>query len=267
MNVYVTTSDWYNPLIPAFCHLFRRHWSAEQEVVFLGYTPPAEALPDNASFVSLGPPEQFGNEKPEWSPGRRGWPMNEPFPTPLWTDSLRPFFETLPEDLFVLLQIDYFLHQPVRRGIVKELERRFERAGVAKIDLSRDRTHYPNDLYSDEDGLRLIVTRQDAPYRSSLQAAIWRREYFLEYLVPGRSPWDFEELGMLEHMNDGRLILGVADREDPPVKYLNVYAQGSVRWPVVRQRMPAELLSELLDHGLMGPWWNGWGEGPDWLAA
>ena len=267
MKVYVTTSDWYNPLIPAFCHLFGRHWSRSQEVVILGYTPPAEALPENASFVSLGPPERFGNDQPEWSPGRRGWPMSEPFPTPRWTDSLRPFFEKLPEDRFVLLQIDYFLHHPVRLAIVEALEERFERDGAAKIDLSRDRTFFAHEPYSEENGLRLIVSRQDAPYRSSLQAAIWRREYFLELLIPGRSPWDFEELGMRERIGDGRLILGVADRDRQPVRYLNLYAQGSVRWTDVRKKMAPELLSELLSQGLMGPWWNGWGGGPDWLAA
>lgn len=267
MKVFVTTSDFYNPLIPAFCHLFQRYWSAGQELAVLGYTPPEAALPDNVSFVSLGRPEEFGNEMPEWSPGRRGSQVGEAYPTPRWTDSLRPFFERLPDERFVLLQIDYFLDRPVRLDLVAALERRMALDGAAKVDLYGERAYFPHEPYGEDHGIRLIASRQDAPYRSSLQAAIWRRDYFLELLVPGRSPWDFEKLGMIERLGDGRLILGVADPEDRPVSYLNLYANGRVNWGKVRERMCPELRDELLGQGLMGPWWNGWGEGPTWRGV
>lgn len=35
---------------------------------------------------------------------------------------------------------------------------------------------------------------EGAPYRASLQASIWRREYLRSLLKPGESPWDFEVL-------------------------------------------------------------------------
>jgi hypothetical protein len=212
--------------------------------------------------VSLGRPEEFGNDVAEWSPGRRGADHGETYPTPRWTDSLRPFFEGLEEDRFALFQIDYFLHRPARLDVVAVLERLLDREGVVKADLTLDRTFFPHELYAREGELRLIASGQDAPFRSSLQAAIWKRDYLLELLVPGRSPWDFEIIGMCERMDDGKLIVGVADPEHEPVPYVNVYGQGRVNWQHVCSEMNPELLAELLDRGLMGPWWNGWGDGP-----
>lgn len=247
LRVYVTTSDWYNPLIPAFAYLFNRYWSPDQQVTVLGYTPPDSRLPENFSFVSL---RDLGESGP-------GWSRN-----PRWTDSLRPFFEELREDRFILLQIDYFLKRAVRHDLLALLERRFDRDGAAKADLTLERQHFPHEPWAEEDGAQLIASRQDAPYRSSLQAAIWRRDYFLELLVPGRTPWQFEKLGMIERMGDGRLILGLAGLERPPVSYLNLYRHGALRWNDKAHRPPPGMLADLLEKGLIGPWWNGWGEGP-----
>lgn len=249
MHVYVTTSDWYNPLIPAFAYLFNRHWSPVQRVTVLGYTPPPEAgrLPANFSFVSLGDPCEEAS----------AWSRN-----PQWTDSLLPFFEALREDRFILFQIDYFLDRPVRHDLVALLARRFDRDGAAKADLTLERMYFPHEPWAEEDGVKLIASRQDAPYRSSLQAAIWRRDYFLELLVPGRTPWQFEKLGMIERQGDGRLILGLAGLEEPPVSYLNLYRHGLLRWNDDLHRPPPWMLAELTERGLIGPWWNGWGEGP-----
>jgi hypothetical protein len=82
--------------------------------------------------------------------------------------------------------------------------------------------------------MKIIESDQQARYRSSLQAAIWTRDYFVSVLKPNRSPWAFELLGMHEQMNDGRRILGVARADFTPVPYLNVYQRGNVCWPQLR---------------------------------
>jgi hypothetical protein len=129
-----------------------------------------------------------------------------------------------------------------------------------KIDLSSDRTYFAHSFYAHDNGMEIIVSDQDAPYRSSLQAAIWKREYFSAMLQPGRSPWDFEERGMEEHMNDGKLILGLAAADDPPVPYLNIYSKGKVNWSKL-DRLDAESRNELVGRGWMGPHWNVWRDG------
>jgi hypothetical protein len=76
-------------------------------------------------------------------------------------------------------------------------------------------------------------------------------------LQPGRNPWDFEMRGIEEHMNDGKLIFGLASADDPPVPYLNIYSKGKVNWSKL-DRLDAESRDELVGRGWMGPHWNGW---------
>lgn len=261
MRFFVTTSDWYNPAAAAFAYLFNRYWSPRQEVTMLCYTPPRDPLPENFSIHSLGASDRFGNGIREWMVGRRGRRFGEPYPTPKWTDSMRPFFETLPDPWFVLLQVDYFLHRPVHLSQVEVLERFLERPEVVKIDLNHDRRNHPHRLYCVQDGLRVIVSEQEADYRSSLQAAIWKTDYFLNLLKPGRSPWEFERLGMEEARNDGQLILGLDSDDEGPVAYLNVFGHGMVNWRQLSQ-LPVQTRNDLEQLGYLGPHWNGWTDPP-----
>src|SRR4051812_28385677 len=166
MRIFVTTSDYYNPLARGFAYLFNQNWSSTQPVTLLCYTPPRDRLPANFEVVSLGRGSDFGNDIPEWSPGRRGKHYHELYPTPLWTDSLAPFFRTVRDDFFILLQIDYFIHLPVELGKVQLLTQYLYRDDVVKIDLSRDRSFFPNAPFAYDHGIRIIASRQDAPFRS-----------------------------------------------------------------------------------------------------
>jgi hypothetical protein len=257
MNVYVTTSDWYNSLIPAFAHLFNKFWSPDQPVTILGYTDPGFEMPANFSFESLGAASEFGNEIGEWSEGRRGRHFSELYPTPRWSDSLKRWLTRTSDSYFALLQIDYFLYRPVNRQQIRVLEQQIHADNVMKVDLTLDRAYFAHSPYAECDQLNIIVSAQDTLYRSSLQAAIWRREYLDTMLKPGRSPWDFERLGMYEHMNDGKLILGSAPQDQAPVPYLNVYGQGKVNWRELN-RLDPESMREITERGWIGPHWNGW---------
>ena len=259
MTVYVTTSDWYNPLIPGFAWLFNRFWSASQKVVILGYAAPECAMPDNFSFHSLGDGSEFGNEKQEWSPGRRGRHFGESYPTPKWSDSLRRWTDSLAEESFILLQIDYFIHQPVNHRQIEVLKKYLKLEDVAKIDLSADRYHSPHQHFASDEGVEILVSDQKARYRSSLQAAIWKRDYLANLLKPNRSPWEFEKAAMYEQMDDGKLILGVAQPELGPVPYLNVCGRGKTNWAQLEKLGP-EILTEMFERRFIGPHWNGWVE-------
>lgn len=257
MKVFVTTSDWYNPILPGFTYLFNRFWSPEQPVTVLCYTLPDCDVPSNFSLQSLGDPAEFGNDIVEWSPGRRGPYFREPYPTPKWTDSMKRWVECLTDPYFILLQIDYFIHKTVNIRQIELLEKYLGVDDVVKIDLSADRFHAPHRGYADEQGMQIIESDQRALYRSSLQAAIWTREYFAALLKPGRSPWEFEVLGMHEQMNDGRRILGLAQPDFGPVPYLNVYSGGAVNWGEL-QLLDEGIKAEMFARGWIGPHWNGW---------
>jgi hypothetical protein len=253
LNVYVTTSDYYNHLIPGFAYLFNKYWSPDQGATFLCYTMPSYSLPDNFSMVSLGPPERFGNNVPEWTKGRRGV-GGEPYPTPRWTDSLTPIFESMADEHFILLQIDYFINQPVELDKIEFLRSFLSSREVAKIDLTQDLTRNSHKAYPFQRDFQIIISDQHAEYRSSLQAAIWRRDYFLHLLKPNRSPWDFERIGKEELKNDGKIILGL---RQPPVSYVNLYARGKVDRNEMN-RIEESVQHEMFELGLIRHDWNGW---------
>jgi hypothetical protein len=256
LKVYVTTSDYYNHLIPGFAYLFNKYWSANQEATFLCYTMPNYSLPDNFSMVSLGPPERFGNHVREWTRGRRGL-NGEPYPTPKWTDSLIPIFKRLTHEHFILLQIDYFINKPVELRKIEFLRGFLSSREVAKIDLTQDLTRYSHKLYPTAQDFQIVISDQQAEYRSSLQAAIWKRDYFLRALKPNRSPWDFERIGKDELKNDGKLILGLRQSSPGPVSYANLYARGRVDWNQMN-RIEKSVQHEMFKLGLIRPDWNGW---------
>jgi hypothetical protein len=256
LRVYVTTSDYYNHLIPGFAYLFNQYWSPNLDVTILCYTKPGYSLPDNFSMLSLGPPEIFGNEVPEWAQGRRGIP-GESYPTPKWTDSLTPVFEHIPDEHFVLLQIDYFINRPVELDKIEILRSFLHSRHVAKIDLTLDITRYSYSPYATHGKTQIIASDQSADYRSSLQAAIWRKDYFLSLLKPNRSPWDFERVGMHELRNDGKLILGIDQPDFGPVSYANLYARGKVDWREMA-RLEGTVRQDMFALGLIRDDWNGW---------
>lgn len=256
LKVYVTTSDYYNHLIPGFAYLFNKYWSANQDATFLCYTKPSYSLPDNFSMVSLGPPERFGNKVPEWTRGRRGI-RGEPYPTPKWTDSLTPIFERMTDEHFILLQVDYFINKPVELDKIEFLRCFLCSREVAKIDLTQDLTRYSHRLYATQAGIQVVVSDQNAEYRSSLQAAIWKRDYFLRLLKPNRSPWDFERIGKDELKNDGKIIIGIRQPNFGPVSYANLYARGKVDWDEMN-RIEERVQHEMFELGLIRRDWNGW---------
>lgn len=207
-------------------------------------------------MLSLGPPESFGNGVLEWSPGRRGID-GEPYPTPKWTDSLTTVFEHLPDEHFILMQIDYFINRPVELDKIELLRCFLHSRQVAKIDLTLDVTRYAHSLYATHGNIQIIASGQSANYRSSLQAAIWRKDYFLPLLKPNRSPWDFESMGMHELKNDGKLILGIDQPHFGPVSYANLYARGKVDSEEM-ERIEGSVRKEMSELGLIRDDWNGW---------
>lgn len=201
MKIICLTSDSYVHLMKGFADCFNKHWG--DPVTVLGYKPPIEKLPDNFEFVSLG-------EQP---------------PDHDFTTGLIPYFKELKDDYFCLFLDDYY---------VTKVDK--ERLGIAesavtlplilscfhpieKFDLSYDRMNFPHTEFDNG----VILCAQDARYRTSLQAAIWRTSYFRRFLVPHRTPWEFELLGEKKAMNDDAIILGFTT---PVVEYRNVMKKG-----------------------------------------
>lgn len=212
MKVLITTCDKYRFLIPGFVERFNLYWG--YDAVLAGFDPPPCDLPDNFTWVSMGKQSKWGKT---------------------WTDPLKNIIDDVVGERFIFMLDDYYLSGVVSWSVIESLNKR-PFSDAEKIDLSGDRVKFPHRIKTIDDSKImvgeqreygcLIESGQDARYRTSLQCAIWSRDYFKRFLNPGWQIWDFEILGEKLAMNDGATILGT---EKPIVKYENKVVKGVPR--------------------------------------
>ena len=118
---------------------------------------------------------------------------------------------------------DYWLTEPVNTRAVETFCLMVEIGLADKFDLTRDRMEHPHTRTLWDS---VIQSKQDARYRTSLQAAVWRAGYFKQYLKPGRTVWEFETKGYREAINDGATILGTTRGV---VTYVNATVNGEAQ--------------------------------------
>jgi len=196
MKIIVTTCDRYLHVLKGFAYMFNKYWSSSADVTVLGYSIPSFDLPDNFKFTSLGEQEKYG----------RGW-----------TTALIPFFEQLPDEYFVLFLDDEFI-LGVNKSLLPMVEEQMAK-GIEKIHL----TNISGRAFKEEKDVNFNIWEQSANYRLSLQPIVTRRDYFLKYLKPGRTIWEYEI--QTTAMNDGARIL--IPKQDV-VSYSNFIHKGKV---------------------------------------
>jgi len=177
LKIIVTTSDAYHHILPVFFYLYNKYCGGPFDLV--GHAKPECELPGNCTWVSLG--EQQGPKK--------------------WSDQLRPYFEQQP-DWFVWMMEDTFLKEKVSLGNYK-IEARI----IGRVDLTKDIKSREHTVGS------VIHAHKSSRYRLSTQPSIWSKNFLLQYLTPGLSPWDFETQ---DPKNDGWDIIGFVN---PPVHH------------------------------------------------
>lgn len=220
MKIYLPTCDKYDHQLPAFAYLFNKYWGSDQTVVVCGYREPS-CLPTNFTFKSLGRLE-----------------------TTPWTTALRTIIEQETDKYFGVLLDDYWLYAPVHRTLVNELCEMLDKDIIAKADLSNNTKNLGCDKFKGY--INYVVGLESAQYRSSLQPAIWRKDYFLKLLVPGRNIWQFEIDGMALARNDGCNIVA---NESTIYRYANVYYKGGVvHWQL--DKLSATDLQYLWDNNI-----------------
>jgi len=207
----VTTSDDYLDLMPEFALRFNEYVGVF-DVTVLCFKKP-EHLPKNFDVVSLGKQADFGD---------------------LYTDPLLPYFSTLKSKFFFHLLEDYYMTDYMNHRLLKRTFKYCLKNNIrpSKIDLygtvaSRPHTSITNNI---------ILADQNTSYRSSLQGACWRTEYWKELLVPGRNPWQFEKIGSGERANDGAFVFG-CNYENSIVKYRNKSHRGKFKKSKVGKKL------------------------------
>lgn len=171
-----------------------------------------------------------------------------------WSSGLLKLLDMFDDEILMLVLDDYFLTEPVNWRDVESLLAlmKFD-DGVAKIDLTDDRLkveHTPSFTWQSVD--RLICSASNAPFQTSLQAALWRTDFLKRFLDASEDAWQFEKHGTRrvisarQHDTD-RLILGTTD---PPMRYANgVGGQGGKPGVIEARHMPAWMWEECVAKG------------------
>tara|TARA_R110000782_G_scaffold232072_1_gene318348 strand:+ start:495 stop:1229 length:735 start_codon:yes stop_codon:yes gene_type:complete len=208
MKIYLLTSNKYTKnLCPINVEFLNKYWP-NQDVTIVGYEDVLELqdLPDNADVVCVGTQEDYGKT---------------------WTNALIPFFKEVKEEYFVLIFDDHILMNKVPIDKISELEEQFINKKAQKamigggIKLENSNTFKENE--------NLLEFSQHVDYRTSLHPAIWNKEYFLKYLRPNMTSWDFELHNENRARFDGAAILNYKyDYPNEPhlYSYLELYTKG-----------------------------------------
>tara|TARA_R100000008_G_C3584275_1_gene170903 strand:+ start:2383 stop:3075 length:693 start_codon:yes stop_codon:yes gene_type:complete len=188
-------------------HFLNKYWD-NLDITIVGYEDVLKLgnMAPNVSTVSLGKQSDFGS---------------------MWTNGLIPFFKNIPEDYFTLILDDHILLNRVDEGKIRIIENEFINHNVDKamigggIDMTQT-TPYSSDL---------LLFNQEVDYRTSLHPAIWSKKYFLKYLKPDMTSWDFELKNNGEAKQDKAKIINFAYNypEYPHLySYLELYTKGTV---------------------------------------
>lgn len=165
VTVLVPSCDRYRDLWRPFVTLLQRHW------------------PDCPYPVVVGSNHAVCEES---------WVTPLPIGDDLtWTKSTRAMVERIDSPIVLMLLDDFFFRSRVNTARIEGLVRDFERLDAAYLRLV---PNPPPDLrlarFSDVGEIA-----PGAPYRSSLQAALWRKSDLLELLRDEENPWQMEVLG------------------------------------------------------------------------
>lgn len=205
MRIYLLTSNKYNKLCPINIHFLNKYWPG-QDITLVGYEKVLELtdLPDNVTVCSVGIQENFGK---------------------MWTNALIPFFRDVEEDYFTIILEDQVLAKPVDQSQMDLLETYFKYAQAEKAQIGGGIEFASGTRI----GNNLVEIKQDVAYRTSLHPAIWKKSYFLKYLNPHMTSWDFELVNDARH-DKARILNFDYDYPNEPHPYCNVelYNKGEI---------------------------------------
>jgi hypothetical protein len=110
-----------------------------------------------------------------------------------WSECLLAALELIETPLVLYFQEDYFIHKPVDQERIRHVsDYMIQHPEVGHIALTKHCSYGPYEPYP-EPCLQRI--REDARYRISTQAALWRVETLRSYLDPVENGWMFEIYG------------------------------------------------------------------------
>lgn len=108
-----------------------------------------------------------------------------------WARNLRMALTVAPQPFVLYMQEDYWIDRVVDTALIDSYVDHFRHD---RLDYLRLVPVPPGDEHCGFDN-RIRLLKPEAPYRTSLQAALWRKKVLLEVLRDDESPWNFEHVG------------------------------------------------------------------------
>lgn len=213
MQIVVNTSDGYTHLLPAFQHQWERYYGVPYLVLCENDIPSF-----NVPFIRVS--------------------------NPRWSNRWLHFIQYNANDIFLTVNEDYWLSHPVdTEAIDRAYAFMRQNPQVDKIDLSTDRMLHKHTGYNHE----YILSDPNERYLTSLQAALWRKDYMARCLTPNENPWDFETYGSLR-VAGNNTILGV---RTPAMRYGQVVHARTGLYTYHLQDLDPTDVQELESKGLL----------------
>ena len=85
---------------------------------------------------------------------------------------------------------DYFLQKTVNTKLMQNIFQKTEEIGAKYVKLTENGLPLINS--PSEEAITFLKVQKKDIYGTSLQAAVWNRDFFLNVLKPNETPWDFE---------------------------------------------------------------------------
>ena len=208
MKLYLLTSNKYTSNVcPVNIHFLNKYWP-DRDITIVGYEDVLKLtnLPSNVEVHCLGNQDDYGKS---------------------WSNALIPYFENIPEEYFTLIFDDHILMNQVDEEKFKVIEEQFKLKQADKAMIGGGISLREATKLNDN----LLIFNQDANYRMSLHPAVWTKEYFLRYLKPDMTSWDFELGNNSRAMLDGATIINYRyDYPNEPhiFSYLELYTKGQI---------------------------------------
>ncbi|MFA6006376.1 MAG: hypothetical protein WC764_01465 [Candidatus Paceibacterota bacterium] len=200
--IIIASSDGYSDAWEAFFTLFFKYWPDCPYPLYL--ISSKKVYPD--SRVHTITSEQYGDVPAEW--GKR----------------IGAAVRSVPGDLFIYMQEDYFLMAPVDTTRIELLVKNFRLLNAVYIKLHPSPA--PKKIIDQEMRLGELIRGSD--YSISLQTCIWDKKTFLDLLTADITPWKFEFEGSKKTAQYSKKLLSVMQHDSPLPYFATAIKRG--RW-------------------------------------
>lgn len=209
IRTIVATSNRYAFLMRGFAYQWIARGGANLPVTVIHYEVAPPTLPENFECVQIGAQDSFS-----------------------WSGGVRAYLRSISDEFVIFMLEDYWLIEDLRHEhIAFALDYMKTHPEVHKVDLASDRQGHRHSDYDEN----FIRSANDENCLTSVMAAIWRRDFFLECLGEiDETPWAFETAGT--HRLWGKPDLLILGAKVPSIIYKLV----------VRGGRPETLLTEEL---------------------